>query len=82
MLIWNIERRSHSSNQKQFAFEVASAHLLRLPPHVQEDLKAQVEALYLKYYALRIIGSPQEKSKDLSGHLETSHTPTKPAEKG
>jgi transcriptional regulator with XRE-family HTH domain len=48
---------------------------LRLPPHVQDDLKAQVERLYFKYYARSVMGSPQEQTRGTTGDLETTDTP-------
>jgi transcriptional regulator with XRE-family HTH domain len=35
---------------------------LRLPPHVQAELKAQVEGLYFKYYARSVTASPEKQS--------------------
>ena len=55
---------------------------LRLPPHVREDLKAQVEGLYLKYYARRVIGSHQEQSRGTTGDLETPETPNEAGREG
>lgn len=48
---------------------------LRLPPHVREDVRAQVEGLYFKYHSRRVIGSPHEQSGGTTGDLETSDTP-------
>lgn len=61
---------------------------LRLPVHVQEDLSAQIEVLYMKYYSHKIIDSdrakktgPQGKSKPSSisrgqpADLERNETP-------
>ena len=51
---------------------------LKLPLHIQEDLTAQVEALYLKYYARKIAGSPKEQIKEISAHLDISDTSNEP----
>jgi transcriptional regulator with XRE-family HTH domain len=47
---------------------------LRLPIPVQEDLKSQVEALYFKYYARKILGSPRAQKRETSRRLDTSGT--------